>query len=99
MSELECAGKIKRMKILKQMIEGKDVVPASQLAKNKAAAEAEEKSFEEAARAEELHRKTKISAREHGGILDSRVVRIRLIKFFRLMKELGRFLALKCLKD
>ena len=50
------------MKTLKQMIESKDVMPASQLAKNKAVAEAQEKAFEEAARSEVSHRKTKISA-------------------------------------
>ena len=49
------------MKTLKQMIESKEVVPASQLAKNKAAAEAQEMAFEEAIRSEESHRKTKIS--------------------------------------
>ena len=49
------------MKTLKQMIESKDVVPASKLAKNKAAAGAQEKAFEEAARSEESHRKTKAS--------------------------------------
>ena len=61
MSELEYAGKIKGMKTLKQMIESKDVVPASQLDRLKAEAEAQEKAFEEAARSEESHRKTKIS--------------------------------------
>lgn len=49
------------MKTLKQMIENKDVVPASQLAINKTVAEAQEKAFEEAARSEESHRKTKVS--------------------------------------
>ncbi len=49
------------MKTLKQMIESKDVVPASLLEKNKAAAESQEKAFEEAARSEESHRKTKIN--------------------------------------
>ncbi len=48
------------MKTLKQMIGSKDVVLASLLEKNKAAAEAQEKAFEEAARSEESHRKTKI---------------------------------------
>ena len=62
MNELEYIGKIKGMKTLKQMIESKDVMPASQLAKNKAVAEAQEKAFEEAARSEVSHRKTKISA-------------------------------------
>ena len=61
MNELEYAGKIKGMKTLKQMIESKDVMPASQLAKNKAVAEAQEKAFEEAAKAEQSHRKTKLS--------------------------------------
>lgn len=61
MNELAYSGKIKGMKTLKQIIESKDVVPASQLSKNKAAAEAQEKAFEEAARSEESHRKTKIS--------------------------------------
>ncbi len=70
MSDLEYIGKIKGMKTLKQMIESKDVVPASELAKNKAVAEAQEKAFEEAIRSEESHRKTKISTgrvegREH----------------------------------
>jgi hypothetical protein len=67
MNELQYVGKIKGMKTLRQMIESKDVVPASQLAKNKAAAEAQEKAFEEAARIEESHCKAKISTREHGG--------------------------------
>lgn len=61
MSDLEYVGKIKGMKTLKQMIESKDVVPASELKKNKAAAEAQERAFEEAVRSEESHRKTKIS--------------------------------------
>lgn len=61
MDDLEFVGKIKGMKTLKQMIESKDVMPASQLAKNKAVAEAQEKAFEEAARSEVSHRKTKIS--------------------------------------
>ena len=61
MSDLEYVGKIKGMKTLKQMIESKDVVPASDLEKNKAAAEAQERAFEEAVRSEESHRKTKIS--------------------------------------
>jgi hypothetical protein len=38
MSDLEYVGKIKGMKTLKQMIESKDVVLASELVKNKAAA-------------------------------------------------------------
>lgn len=66
MNELQYVGKIKGMKTLKQIIESKDMVPASQLAINKTAAEAQEKAFEEAARIEESHRKTKISTREHG---------------------------------
>lgn len=57
MSEIEYVGKIKGMKTLKQMIESKEVVPASQLARLKA----EEAAFEEAAKAEQSHRKTKIS--------------------------------------
>lgn len=70
MNDLEYIGKIKGMKTLKQMIESKEVVPASQLAKNKAAAEAQEKAFEEAIRSEESHRKSKIptgkvEGREH----------------------------------
>lgn len=70
MSDLEYVGKIKGMKTLKQMIESKEVIPASQLAKNKAAAEAQEKAFEEAISSEESHRKTKIptgkvEGREH----------------------------------
>ena len=48
------------MKTLKQMIGSKDVVLASQLAKNKTAVEAQERAFEEAARSEEFRRKTKI---------------------------------------
>ena len=70
MSDLEYIGKIKGMKTLKQMIESKDVLPASELAKNKAAAEAQEKAFEEAIRSEKSHRKTqiytgKVEGREH----------------------------------
>ncbi|QWE07919.1 hypothetical protein [Polynucleobacter ibericus] len=61
MNDLEYVGKIKGMKTLKQIIESKEVVPASQLAKNKAAAEAQEKAFEEVIRSEESHRKSKIS--------------------------------------
>lgn len=57
MSEIEYVGKIKGMKTLKQMIESKEVVPASQLVR----LEAEEAAFEEAAKAEQSHRKTKIS--------------------------------------
>jgi hypothetical protein len=62
MDELEYVGKIKGMKTLKQLIESKDVVPASQLEKNKAAVEAQKKAFEEAIRSEESHRKTKVSS-------------------------------------
>ena len=61
MNDLEYVGKIKGMKTLKQMIESKEVLPASELAKNKAATEAQEKAFEEAIRSEESHRKSKIS--------------------------------------
>ncbi len=57
MNDLEYIGKIKGMKTLKQMIESKEVVPASQLVRLKA----EEAAFEEAAKAEQSHRKTKIS--------------------------------------
>ena len=58
------------MKTLKQMIESREVMPASQLAKNKAATGVQEKALEEAIRSEESHRKTKISTgkgegREH----------------------------------
>ena len=62
MDELEYVGGIKGMKTLKRLIESKDVVPASQLEKNKAAAEAQERAFEEAIRSEESHRKTKVSS-------------------------------------
>ena len=73
MSNLEYVGKIKGMKTLKQMIESKDVMPASQLEKNKAAAEAQEKAFEEAVRSEESHRKTKTSkGKVQGGDLWTR---------------------------
>ena len=73
MSDLEYVGKIKGMKTLKQMIESKEVVPASHLAKNKAAAEAQEKAFEEAVRSEESHRKTKTSnGKVQGGDLWTR---------------------------
>ena len=61
MSELEYMGKIKGTKTLKQLIESKEVVPASQLARLKAEEEAQEKAFEEAANAEQSHRKTKLS--------------------------------------
>ena len=70
MDDLEFVGKIKGMKTLKQMIESKGVIPASELAKLKADEEAQEKAFAEAARSEESHRKTKLSTgkvegREH----------------------------------
>ena len=61
MAELEFVGKIKGMKTLKQMIESRDVVPVSQLAKNKAAEAAKQDAFEEGIRSEQSHRKTKIS--------------------------------------
>ena len=48
MSDVEYVGKIKGMKTLKQMIESKEVVPASELAKMKAEEEAQEKAFAEA---------------------------------------------------
>ncbi|MBU3556006.1 hypothetical protein ICN18_00010 [Polynucleobacter sp. Ross1-W9] len=47
------------------MIESRDVVPASQLAKNKAAEAAKQDAFEKAIRSEQSHRKTKIST---GGV-------------------------------
>lgn len=49
------------MKTLKQMIESKEVVPASQLARLKAEEDAQVNAFEEAAKAEQSHRKTKPS--------------------------------------
>lgn len=61
MSNLGYVGKVKGMKTLKQMIECKELVPAAQLARLKAEEEAQEKAFEEAARAEQSHRKTKLS--------------------------------------
>lgn len=57
---VEYSGKIKSMKTLKQMIAEKDVIPASQLAREKADQAALEKAFEEAAKAEESHRRTKL---------------------------------------
>ena len=60
MSDVEYVGKIKGMKTLKQMIESKEVVPASELAKIKAEEEAQEKAFAEAVQSEQSHRKTKI---------------------------------------
>jgi hypothetical protein len=61
MSEIEYVGKIKGMKTLKQMIESKEVVPASQLVRLKAEEAAQERAFEDAAKAEQSHRKTKLS--------------------------------------
>ena len=49
------------MKTLKQMIEAKEVVPASELAKLRAEEEAQEKAFAEAVQSEQSHRKTKLS--------------------------------------
>ena len=73
MSNLEYIGKIKGMKTLKQMIESKEVVPASQLANNKAAAETQENAFEEAVRSEESHRKIKTcNGKVQGGDLWTR---------------------------
>ena len=60
MDDLEFVGKIKGMKTLKQMIESKEVVPASELAKLKAEEEAQEKAFAEAVQSEQSHRKAKI---------------------------------------
>ena len=60
MDDLEFVGKIKGMKTLKQMIEGKEVVPASELAKLRAEEEAQEKAFTEAVQSEQSHRKTKL---------------------------------------
>ena len=54
MDDLEFVGKIKGMKTLKQMIESKEVVPASELAKLKAEEEAQEKAFAEAVQSEHL---------------------------------------------
>jgi hypothetical protein len=61
MSEIEYVGKIKGMKTLKQMIESNEVVPASQLVRLKAEEAAQERAFEDAAKAEQSHRKTKLS--------------------------------------
>jgi hypothetical protein len=41
MDDLEFVGKIKGMKTLKEMIESKQVIPASELAKQKAEEEAQ----------------------------------------------------------
>jgi len=60
MDDLEFVGKIKGMKTLKQMIESKEVIPASDLAKLKTDEEAQEKAFAEAVQSEQSHRKTKI---------------------------------------
>ena len=70
MDDLEFVGKIKGMKTLKQMIESKEVIPASELAKLKADEEAQEKAFAEAVQSEQSHQKTKIctgkvEGREH----------------------------------
>lgn len=61
MDDLEFVGQIKGMKTLKQMIESKEVVPASELAKLRAEEEAQEKAFAEAVQSEQSHRKTKLS--------------------------------------
>ena len=61
MDDLEFVGKIKGMKTLKQMIESKEVVPASELVKLRAEEEAQEKAFTEAVQSEQSHRKTKPS--------------------------------------
>ena len=60
MDDLEFVGKMKGMKTLKEMIESKEVMPASELAKLKADEEAQEKAFVEAVQSEQSHRKTKI---------------------------------------
>jgi len=60
MDDLEFVGKIKGMKALRQMIESKEVVKASELAKLKSEEEAQEKAFAEAVQSEQSHRKTKI---------------------------------------
>jgi hypothetical protein len=60
MDDLEFVGKIKGMKTLKEMIESKQLVPASELAKLKAEEDAQEKAFAEAVQSEQSHRKTKI---------------------------------------
>lgn len=60
MDELEFVGKIKGMKTLKEMIESKEVIPASDLEKLKAEEEAQEKAFAEAVKSEQSHCKTKI---------------------------------------
>lgn len=61
MDDLEFVGKIKGMKTLKQMIESKEVVPASELAKLRAEEDVQEKAFAEAVQSEQSHRKTKLS--------------------------------------
>jgi len=60
MDDLEFVGKIKGMKTLKEMIESKQVIPASELAKQKAEEEAQEKAFQEAVKSEQSHRITKL---------------------------------------
>lgn len=60
MDDLEFVGKIKGMKTLRQMIESKEVVKASELAKLKSEEEAQEKAFAEAVQSEQSHLKTKI---------------------------------------
>lgn len=73
MDDLEFVGKIKGMKTLKEMIESKEIVPASELAKLRAEEEAQEKVFAEAAKSEESHRKTKIcSGKVEGRVLWTR---------------------------
>ena len=59
-NDLEFVGKIKGMKTLQEMIESKEVIPASELAKMKAEEEAQEKAFAEAVQSEQSHQKTKI---------------------------------------
>lgn len=60
MDELFYSGKVKGMKTLKQMIAERDVIPASELEREKAQEVALEEDFEEAARTEMSHRKTKL---------------------------------------
>ncbi len=70
MNELFYSGKVKGMKTLKQMIAERDVIPASELEGEKAQEAAIEKAFEEAAKTEMSHRKTKLVT----GKLQGRVV-------------------------
>lgn len=70
MGDVLYAGAVKGMKTLKQMIAEKDVIPASELEREKAAEAATEKAFEEAVQAEMSHRKTKLVT----GKVDGRVV-------------------------